>query len=338
MYFEKEENTAWFWFDALSDDYLVFKIYPKDTAADFDFMLYQYTNEQFCQDIVSKKVKPIRSNISRYNPEELSATGLSMGTDKEFVRSGPGNHLTKALKTEKGQRYYLVLNNVYGTETGFSLSFQYYTTKELTGIVKDEETGEPIGNATVSWEEKHGELLGETTSNSATGEFSFQAPIQMGSRMRDYIFSVDGKQYIFNEQVVSTAENHKLEPLVALLPKLKKGAKMIMKNVNFYGGRSAPLPSSWPTFRRLLKLMRNNPSLFILIEGHTNGCDIGVVGSQKLSEARANRVKDYLIDRKTQDKRVATKGFNCTQMLYPNTASEAEMRLNRRVEFRVVSY
>ena len=113
---------------------------------------------------------------------------------------------------------------------------------------------------------------------------------------------------------------------------------MIMKNVNFYSGRSAPLPSSWPTFRRLLKLMRNNPSLFILIEGHTNGCDIGVVGSQKLSEARANRVKDYLIDRKTEDKRVATKGFNCTQMLYPNTASEAEMRLNRRVEFRVVSY
>ena len=215
MYFEKEENTAWFWFDALSDDYLVFKIYPKDTAADFDFMLYQYTDEQFCQDIVSKKVEPIRSNISRYSPEELSATGLSMGTDKEFVRSRPGNHLSKALKTKKGQRYYLVFNNVYGTETGFSLSFQNYTTKELTGIVKDEETGEPIGNATVSWEEKHGELLGETTSNSATGEFSFQGPIQMESRMRDYIFSVDGKQYIFNEQVVSTAENHKLEPLVA---------------------------------------------------------------------------------------------------------------------------
>ena len=181
MYFEKEENTAWFWFDALSDDYLVFKIYPKDTAADFDFMLYQYTDEQFCQDIVSKKVEPIRSNISRYSPEELSATGLSMGTDKEFVRSRPGNHLSKALKTKKGQRYYLVFNNVYGTETGFSLSFQNYTTKELTGIVKDEETGEPIGNATVSWEEKHGELLGETTSNSATGEFSFQGPIQMES-------------------------------------------------------------------------------------------------------------------------------------------------------------
>ncbi|MGB1318835.1 MAG: OmpA family protein, partial [Flavobacteriales bacterium] len=202
----------------------------------------------------------------------------------------------------------------------------------------DEETDEPIGDAAVSWEEKHGELLAETTTDSNTGEFSFKAPVKKGSRMRDYVFSVDGKQYIFNEQVVTTSENHKLKPLVALLPKLKKGAKMIMKNVNFHGGKSVPLPSSWPTFRRLLKLMRGNPSLSILIEGHTNGCDFGVERTQKLSEDRANRVKTYLTEHKVQDERVTTKGFNCSQMLYPNPTSEKEMRLNRRVEFRVISY
>jgi outer membrane protein OmpA-like peptidoglycan-associated protein len=337
-YFEREENTAWFQFEALSDDHLVFKIYPTDTAADIDFMLFKYTDEQFCEDLIQRKVRPIRSNISRYNPEELSATGLSMGAQKEFVRSGPGSHLSKALKTEKGERYYLVLNNVYGTETGFSLSFEYYTTKEISGVVKDEETGEPIGNATVTWEENHGELLAESKTDPETGEYSFNAPVQKGNRMRDYIFSVDGHKYLFNETVVTTSGNDTLEPLVTLLPKLRSGLKMTLRNINFYGGKSIPLPSSLPSFRRLLKLMRNNRSLVILIEGHTNGCDIGITRSQQLSEARANRVKRYLTEHGISEERITTQGFNCSQMLYPHPSSEKESRLNRRVEFRVVDY
>jgi OmpA-OmpF porin, OOP family len=341
MYFQQEENTAWFTFEALSDDYLVFKVYPTDTAADIDFMLFEYTDERFCEDLTRRKVKPIRSNISRYNTDELSVTGLSMGTQKEFVRSGPGSHFSKALKTEKGERYYLVLNNVYGTETGFSLSFEYYTTKELKGIVKDEETGEPIGNATVTWEEKHGELLAETTTNSTTGEYSFSAPIKTGNRMREYVFSVDGKKYLFNETVVATSENDTLERLTTLLPKLRSGLKMTLRNINFYGGSAAPLPSSWTSFRRLLKLMRDNPSLVILIEGHTNGFYAGVGGvehSQRLSENRAFRVKRYLIKHDIVDNRMNTEGFNCSQMLYQHPASSGEASLNRRVELRVMDY
>jgi outer membrane protein OmpA-like peptidoglycan-associated protein len=338
MYFEKEENTAWFWFDALTEDNLVFKIYPADTAADFDFMLYQYSDDHFCRDVVTKKVKPIRSNISRYNTDELSTTGLSMGANDEFVASGPGNHLSKAIKPKKGERYYLVINNVYATETAFTLAFEYYATKEVSGVVKDEETGEPIGNATVSWEEKHGELLAETTTDASTGEFSFQAPVQKGSRMRDYVFSVDGKTYMFNELTVSTTESHKLEPLAVVLPKLKEGEKMIMRNVNFYGDVAVPLPSSWPTFRRLLKLMRNNVTLEIQLEGHTNGCSRGVAFSQRLSDDRAKRVQQYLIEHGIDESRMKAVGFNCSQMLYPEQSHNAEQSENRRVEFRVIKY
>lgn len=340
MYFEEETHSAWFRFAALADDYLTFKIYPTDTDADFDFMLFKYTDEDFCDDVKAKSVKPIRSNISRNGPEYLSATGLSMGAKEKFVRPGPGNHYSQAIKTEKGDCYYLVLNNVHGTETGFSLSFSYYTTKTVSGVVKDEETRTPIENATVTWEEKHGEHLTESTTD-AKGEYSFEAPVQKGNRMRDYVFSVDGKKYLFNEEIVSTSENHKLEPLVTLLPKLRAGLKMTLRNINFYGGIATPIPSSRPSFRRLLKLMRKNPSLKISIEGHTNGCYRGIGGvvhSQRLSENRANRVKNFLVKRGISEDRMKTEGFNCTQMLYPNPKTPLEQRLNRRVEMRVISY
>ncbi|MFT5902825.1 MAG: hypothetical protein ACI9LA_002044, partial [Bacteroidia bacterium] len=88
QYIRQEHNSAWFWFDALSDDQLVFKIYPRDTKADFDFMLFKYTDENFCADVKSKKTKPIRSNISRNKPDEFSATGLSVGSNEEYVKAG----------------------------------------------------------------------------------------------------------------------------------------------------------------------------------------------------------------------------------------------------------
>ena len=67
QYFKKEHNSAWFQFDRSSSGILIFKIIPKDTATDFDFLLFKYTDENFCSDIVKKKIKPLRTNISRYS-------------------------------------------------------------------------------------------------------------------------------------------------------------------------------------------------------------------------------------------------------------------------------
>ena len=101
-------------------------------------MLFRYTNETFCPDIIRRKIKPERSNISRYDPTVGGMTGLSIAVEKAYVRSGPGSHFSKAMEVKKGEKFYLVLNNVYGTETPFRLVFAYYTHTEIEGIVKAE--------------------------------------------------------------------------------------------------------------------------------------------------------------------------------------------------------
>lgn len=337
-YFQHEDNTAWFYFDALSDDMLVFKIYPNDTAADFDFLLFKYSDEKFCSDVISKKVKPVRTNISRYDPGVMSATGLSAGSKDEFVPAGPGDHFSKAMKVNKGERYYLVINNVYGTETGFSLSFEYYTTTTLSGLVKDEGSGKPIGNAIVTWEEKSGELLAEGKSDPVTGEYDFSVPVRKGSRLGEYVLSVSEPAHFFTDQLVKASSTEPPKMLVTVLPELKKGKKMILKNINFFGDSDQALPSCRPTFRRLEKLMKANNSLIIRIEGHTNGCSRGVDYSQRLSEARARAVMNYLTGHRIEAERVSTIGLNCSQMLFPKANSEQESSQNRRVEFVVVDY
>lgn len=338
LYFQRENNTAWFWFEALTDDLLVFRIYPKDTTADFDFMLFEYTDEDFCTNMVSKKVKPIRSNISRFNPQELSVTGLSAGAKDDFVPAGPGNHFSKAVNTVKGKRYYLVIDNVYGTETSFHISFDYYTTTTVSGSVKDEDTGQPIGNATVTWEERTGEVLAIGTSDPETGEYSFTAPIRKGNRLVDYVLSITEPQRLFSEQRVKASSSEPPKPLVAVLPTLKKGRKMALNNINFFGNSETPLPSSRTSLKRVLRLMRSNNSLVVRIEGHTHACGNGIAFSQRLSEARAQAVKNYLVKHGIKAERISTIGLNCSQMLFPQAKNAEEQELNRRVEFMVVEY
>ena len=168
QYFKKEHNSAWFQFDAVTNGILIFRIEPQDTATDFDFLLFKYTDENFCSDIVKKKIKPLRTNISRYNPEENSVTGLSPVADEERVPSGPGSYLSKSIDVEQGDRYYLVLDNVYGNKAGFSLVFDYYKTVEITGVIKNEENNLINEEVKVLWESKTGELLAQTIADKAT--------------------------------------------------------------------------------------------------------------------------------------------------------------------------
>ena len=338
QYFKKEHNSAWFQFDAVTDGILIFKIIPKDTATDFDFLLFKYTDENFCSDVVKKKIKPLRTNISRYSPEENSVTGLWLGAGEERVHSGPGNHLSKAIDVEQGDQYYLVLDNVYGNKAGFSLVFDYYKTVEVTGVIKNDENNLINEEVKVMWESKTGELLAQTIADKTTGKFKLYAPILKTSRSGDYTLSVESNNHFFFEKMIKITSETFPDPINVILPALKKGKNIVLNNINFHGGSPRALTTSIPSFKRILKLMKRNKSLIIRIDGHTNGCPGGIASSQDLSLARASTVKTFLIKKGIDSERITVKGFNCTQMLFPTTGTEEEQSLNRRVEILVTSY
>jgi len=82
--------------------------------------------------------------------------------------------------------------------------------------------------------------------------------------------------------------------------------------------------------------MKKNRNLYILIEGHTNGCQQGSDFSQTLSDGRANTVKNFLTDHKIDIPRIKTKGFGCRKMLFKHPNTEHQSSMNRRVEIKVL--
>ncbi len=93
---------------------------------------------------------------------------------------------------------------------------------------------------------------------------------------------------------------------------------------------------SWPMLAQIARLLQAHPEyLVVSIEGH---CD--EIGSdqvnQWLSERRANRVRDFLIERHGIDPdRLRVAGFGRSRPLVEGHTDE-DRALNRRVEFRIV--
>lgn len=88
---------------------------------------------------------------------------------------------------------------------------------------------------------------------------------------------------------------------------------------------------SLPELERLSQLLKNNPSLSISIEGHTDnqGKEEDL---QKLSEERAIAVKNFLVSKGIKEPRLSTKGWGAKQSVNTNKSLE-EREQNRRVEF-----
>lgn len=102
----------------------------------------------------------------------------------------------------------------------------------------------------------------------------------------------------------------------------------------FETGRATIKPSSFLALDEVVAMMKENPSIAIQLEGHTD-----VAGDTKknmeLSQDRVEAVKKYLVSKGIVKDRIKTKAYGGTQPLSLEKTEEAKA-LNRRVELRVL--
>lgn len=107
-----------------------------------------------------------------------------------------------------------------------------------------------------------------------------------------------------------------------------------LKNVNFETGKATLTTNSYPALNDLAGALKSNTSMVIEIAGHTDNVGSQEV-NQKLSEARANSVKQYLISKGISASRLSAKGYGDNQPIADNN-SETGRQQNRRTEVRII--
>ena len=339
MDFEEEHHTAWYALNIPADGNLSFDIIPDQLKDDYDFILYKYEDSLSCEMIATQKLRPVRANIGRNDTTISSMTGIRHKEYRNFKRRGPGPSYSKALKVGKGEKYFLVVDNVYDGGKGHKIRFGLTLDTLLTGNLISDLSKKPVQGQVYLEDQTSGDTIAFTTSDSRTGAFEIALSLEYG---HDYRLITQAKGHFFKELTMNPEKIHRypLSDYQFPMPELRPGRKFSMHTIHFVGNEAIVLEESYPSLNRLLKLMEMNPPLEIEIEGHTNG--VGTITSpmyhQELSESRAKRIKEFLTEFDIPDERIKTQGFGCSKMLYPRARNEEQLKKNRRVEIRVVSY
>ncbi|MFZ9890072.1 MAG: OmpA family protein, partial [Myxococcota bacterium] len=119
--------------------------------------------------------------------------------------------------------------------------------------------------------------------------------------------------------------------------KVTKERIEIREKVYFATNLSRVLPESFPVLDAIADTMVKNPEVRrLLVEGHTDA-EAEDEFNLKLSQARADAVKTYLVKKGVASERLETKGFGETKPIADNDSAEGRER-NRRVEFTVLEW
>jgi len=202
----------------------------------------------------------------------------------------------------------------------------------VKGTVKDAITNEPVPAQIEIVDNDKNELIFTSQTNSSSGKFLVSLPSG-----KNYGLTVKADNYLFHSEnfdIPAATEYQEISKDI-LLNNLKKDVKIVLKNVFFETGSAKLKPTSYAELGRLTLLLNEHPDLRIEISGHTDNQGSKVT-NQKLSEARAKSVVDFLITEGIESSRLEYKGYAFDQPIAGNETSEGRAQ-NRRVEFKVLS-
>jgi len=116
--------------------------------------------------------------------------------------------------------------------------------------------------------------------------------------------------------------------------KLAVGNVIRLDNLIFQVGKSKISEESYNELNILHNMMSENTAMVIQLEGHTD-YQGDAKENLKLSQARVDAVKQYLVSKGVGKNRIKTKAFGGNMPLSKEDTPEAH-RMNRRVELRIL--
>lgn len=175
-----------------------------------------------------------------------------------------------------------------------------------------------------------GKIIQTFTTNSATGKFI----ITLASG-KNYGIAVKADNYLFHSEnfdIPKGAADNLVNKVIEL-KNIKKGSIIALRNIFFDTGKSTLRPESNSELARLVKLMKDVPSLKIEIGGHTDNTGSASL-NEKLSADRAAAVVNYLTGKGISSSRMTSKGYGPNKPVATNSTSDGRQQ-NRRTECKI---
>ncbi|MCS6990383.1 MAG: OmpA family protein [Chitinophagales bacterium] len=237
-----------------------------------------------------------------------------------------------------GQTAYFASDRFSGSNDFDLYAFELYTQARpspvayITGTVTDAVTEQPLAAELQLFDVRTGTLVAASKSDVSDGRYLIA--LRPGT---DYALHAIARGYLFFSKHFSLSQWATIRPdtLPVQLKALAIGQSMPLYNIFFDHDSYALKPESEVELQRLVVFLRQNPTVRIRIDGHTD--DVGShEHNQRLSENRARAVLEYLAANGIEPTRLSYKGFGETQPVATNLTDEGRAR-NRRTEITIIA-
>lgn len=198
----------------------------------------------------------------------------------------------------------------------------------LKGVVMGDDSVYLKAKVTLS-DNKLGQVIA-TQEAEETGAYRIMIP--GGS---NYGIAVSYPGYLFHSENFELPEQTEYKEIDKdiVLKKIAIGKNVALKNLFFETNKADLSDESIVELSHVIKLLTDNPTLHIEIQGHTDNRGSKAY-NQGLSERRAKSVVDYLIQHGIAPERLTSKGYGLTKPVATNK-TEAGRAENRRTELLV---
>ncbi len=116
--------------------------------------------------------------------------------------------------------------------------------------------------------------------------------------------------------------------------KFEAAKNYTLDNVHFDVGKATLRPESFSELEELVAYLKNKEGIKIEIGGHTDNAGKDA-DNLRLSQQRADAIRNYVLKKGIQPVRVTAKGYGASQPVADNDTDEGR-QLNRRTEVRVL--
>ncbi len=110
--------------------------------------------------------------------------------------------------------------------------------------------------------------------------------------------------------------------------------KIVLRGVNFDFDKATIRPDAQSILEEAAQILKDEPAIDVSVDGHTDAIGTDAY-NQRLSERRAQAVREYLVRLGISPSRLRTRGFGESEPVASNDTEEGRAQ-NRRVELNVI--
>ncbi|NMM50643.1 OmpA family protein [Marinigracilibium pacificum] len=273
---------------------------------------------------VSRRLDDTYRNWSE--PENLGTAVNTAGNEEYFTVTAKGDYgyFTSDMNSYKRKNdiFRILLNANYKPEPVVL----------MTGRIFDNDSEGPIDASLILSDMESGAETDRYKNTLSNGHYQFILPVG-----KYYDFTAEAEGYLASNENLDLRNINYFREIrhnLRLYPK-EVGEVIPFNNIFFEEATANILPISKAEINRLIKMMRDNPTLVIELGGHTDNRG-SFENKLQLSEQRVIAVKNVLVKAGISSERITTVGYGDKKPIAPND-SEENMAKNRRVEVKILA-